>query len=76
MKMKAKVLIGCALLIILILFSIISICPDWLWFKSLGFFPVFFTMLSTKFGFGFVVWLLLIVIIAVNIYIAGRLSPG
>jgi len=75
MKMKTKILIGCILLAVLLVFSVVSLYPDWLWFKNLGFSPVFFTMLSTKFGFGFVVWLLLIVIIAVNLYIAGRLSP-
>ncbi|MGM0427917.1 MAG: UPF0182 family protein [Thermodesulfobacteriota bacterium] len=75
MKMKTKVLIGCILLVVILLFSIVSIYPDWLWFKNLGFSPVFFTMLSTKFGFGFLVWLLLITIIAINLYIAGRLSP-
>jgi len=75
MKMKTKVLIGCALVVALVLFSIISIYPDWLWFENLALSPVFFTMLFTKFGFGFLVWLLLILIIAVNLYIAGRLSP-
>jgi len=37
--MKIKLLIGCGLLILLLFFSIVSIYPDWLWFKSLGFFP-------------------------------------
>lgn len=73
--MKIKLLIGCGLLILLLLFSIISIYPDWLWFKNLGFSPVFWTMLSAKFGFGFVVWSFLILIIAINLYIAKRLSP-
>ena len=74
--MKIKMLIGGGLLILLLLFSIVSIYPDWLWFKNLGFFPVFWTMLLTKFGFGFVIWLFLILIITVNLYIARRLSPG
>ncbi|MBC8177797.1 MAG: UPF0182 family protein [Desulfobacteraceae bacterium] len=73
--MKIKLLIGCGLLILLLLFSIVSIYPDWLWFKNLGFSPVFWTMLSARFGFGFVVWSFLILIIAVNLYIAKRLSP-
>jgi len=73
--MKIKLLIGCGLLILLLFFSIVSIYPDWLWFKSLGFSPVFWTMMSAKFGFGFVVWLFLILIITINLYIAKRLSP-
>jgi len=74
--MKIKVLIGCGVLVLLLLFSVISIYPDWLWFKNLDFSPVFWTMLLTKFGFGFVVWLFLILIITFNLYIARRLSPG
>ena len=74
--MKLKLLIGCGLLILLLLFSLVSIYPDWLWFKNLSFSPVFLTMLFTKFGFGLVVWVFLILIIAVNLYIARRLSPG
>ncbi len=74
--MKTKVLIGCGLLVLLLLFSVVSIYPDWLWFGNLGFSPVFWTMLLTKFGFGFVVWLFLILIITLNLYIARRLSPG
>ena len=73
--MKIKVLIGFAILILLSVFSIISIYPDWLWFKNLGFSPVFWTMLSARFGFGFAVWLFLILIITVNLAVARRLSP-
>jgi len=75
MNMKIKLLIACGALVLLFLFSIISIYPDWLWFKNLNFSPVFWTMLLTKFGFGFVVWLLLILILTLNLYIARRLSP-
>jgi len=74
--MKIKLLIGFGILVLLSLFSIISIYPDWLWFKTLGFSPVFWTMLSARFGFGFAVWLFLILIITVNLYVARRLSPG
>ncbi len=74
--MKIRVLIGCGLLILILLFSGISIYPDWLWFQNLGFSPVFWTMLLTKFGFGLVVWVFLILIITVNLYIARRLSSG
>ena len=74
--MKIKLFIGGGLLLVLLAFSIISIYPDWLWFRNLGFSPVFWTMLSARFGFGFVVWSFLILIITVNLYIARRLSPG
>ncbi len=74
--MKTKVLIGCGLLVLILFFSVVSIYPDWLWFENLDFSRVFWTMLLTKFGFGFVVWLFLIIIITLNLYIARRLSPG
>ena len=74
--MKIKVLIGCGILVLLCLYSVISIYPDWLWFKNLGFSPVFWTMLSARFGFGLAVWLFLILIITLNLTIARRLSPG
>ena len=74
--MKIKWLIGGVLLIALLVYALFSIYPDWLWFKSLGFSPVFYTMIRTKFGFGFAVWLFLILIITVNLIIAKRLSPA
>ncbi|MBW1747701.1 MAG: UPF0182 family protein [Deltaproteobacteria bacterium] len=54
----------------------ISIYPDWLWFENLGFSPVFWTILLSKFGFGLMVWLLLALIIGMNIYAANRLNPS
>jgi len=74
--MKIKLLIGCGILVLLSIYSVISIYPDWLWFKTLGFSPVFWTMLSARFGFGLAVWLFLILIITLNLTIARRLSPG
>ncbi|MEE9609663.1 MAG: UPF0182 family protein, partial [Desulfatiglandales bacterium] len=73
---KKLILIGIGLVAFLLLWSAISIYPDWLWFKNLNFSPVFWTMLLSKFGFGFLVWLLLIVILIPNLYAARRLSPG
>ena len=73
--MKKKILIGLGLLIVLFLWAGISIYPDWLWFENLDFSPVFWTMLLSKFGFGFVVWLPLMIIIIINIYVATRLHP-
>jgi uncharacterized membrane protein (UPF0182 family) len=72
---KKLLLIGLGLIVILLLWSGISIYPDWLWFENLGFSPVFLTMLLSKFGFGFLVWLFLISIVWLNLYIARRLNP-
>jgi uncharacterized membrane protein (UPF0182 family) len=72
---KKLLLIGLGLIVILFIWSGISIYPDWLWFENLGFSPVFLTMILSKFGFGFLVWLLLISIVWLNLYIARRLSP-
>ena len=73
--MKKKILIGFGILIVLFLWAGISIYPDWLWFENLDFAPVFWTMLLSRFGFGFVVWLPLMIIIIINIYVATRLHP-
>ena len=73
--MNKKLIIGFGLLVLLILWSVVSIYPDWLWFENLDFSPVFWTMLVSKFGFGLVVWLLLIIIISINLYAAKRINP-
>ncbi|MBW1676454.1 MAG: UPF0182 family protein [Deltaproteobacteria bacterium] len=73
---KKLIIIGFGLIAVLLLWSGVSIYPDWLWFENLGFSPVFWTMLLSKFGFGFLVWLLLILIICLNLYAAKRLNPG
>ncbi|MBW2172230.1 MAG: UPF0182 family protein, partial [Deltaproteobacteria bacterium] len=74
--MKKRLIIGFGLVAVLLFWSGISIYPDWLWFAQLGFSPVFWTMLLSRFGFGFLVWLLLILVICVNLYAAKRLNPG
>ncbi len=68
--------IGFGLIVVLLVWLGISIYPDWLWFENLGFSPVFWTMLLSRFGFGLLVWLLLMIIICVNLYAAKRLNPG
>jgi uncharacterized membrane protein (UPF0182 family) len=73
---KKFIMIGVGIVAVLLLWSGISIYPDYLWFKNLGFSPVFWTMLLSKFGFGSLVWLLLILLISVNLYAAKRLNPG
>ncbi len=73
---KKLIIIGLGLIALLLIWSGISIYPDWLWFGNLGFAPVFWTMLLSKFGFGFVIWIILIIIVGLNLYIAKRLNPG
>jgi len=73
--MKKRLMIGLGILLILFIVAAISIYADWLWFSNLNFAPVFWTMLLSKFGFGFVVWLPLMGIITINIYVARRLHP-
>jgi uncharacterized membrane protein (UPF0182 family) len=74
--MKKKVLIGFGILVLLLLWLVLSIYPDWLWFEKLRFSSVFWTMLLSKFGFGLGVWVVFILIISLNLYAASRLSPG
>ena len=73
---KKLIVIGIGIVGVLLLWIGISIYPDWLWFENLGFSPVFWTMLLSKFGFGLMVWLFLALIIGMNIYVANRLNPG
>ena len=72
---KKLFIIGIGFVGVLLLWIGISFYPDWLWFENLGFSPVFRTILLSKFGFGSMVWLLLVLIIGMNIYAANRLNP-
>ena len=72
---KKLFIIGIGVVVALLLWLGFSIFPEWLWFENLGFSPVLWTMLLSKFGFGFVVWVFLALIIGVNIYVANRLNP-
>jgi uncharacterized membrane protein (UPF0182 family) len=73
---KLIILIGLGLFVFILLWAVVSIYPDWLWFGNLDFSPVFWMMLLSKIGFGLVVWLTLVVILFVNLYVATRLKPG
>ncbi len=72
--MKTKLIIALGVLVAALLWLIISIYPDWLWFENLSFSHVFWTMLFSKLGFGAIVWLALIIILFFNIYAARRLN--
>ncbi|MGD8765642.1 MAG: UPF0182 family protein, partial [Desulfobacteraceae bacterium] len=73
---RKLIAIGFGLVAVLLIWSGISIYPDWLWFENLDFSPVFWTMLLSKFGFGLIIWLFLILIISLNLYVARRLHPS
>ena len=73
---KKLLMIGLGLVVLLLVWTGVSVYPDWLWFGNLGFSPVFWTMLLSRFGFGALVWLLLMLILCANLYAARRLSPG
>lgn len=69
---------GLGFLAILLIWWVISIYPDWLWFGKLGYLSVFWTMLLSKFALGVAVWVLLIIMLLINLYVARRISvrPG
>ena len=73
---KKRLLLGIGLICVLIMWSIISMYPDWLWFDNLGFSQVFIKMLFSRFGFGIIVWLVLILLIYINLFAAKRFNPG
>jgi uncharacterized membrane protein (UPF0182 family) len=72
---RTRFLTGSGLILLLIIWSVVSLYPDWLWFDTLGFSSLFMTMLVSKYGFGVIVWVLLILLITVNIFIARKLNP-
>ena len=69
-------LILLAILVIIFIGAVVAVYPNWLWFQNLGFDPVFWTMIVARFGLATVIWLVMIVLLAVNLYIAQRLTPA
>ncbi|MCK4748719.1 MAG: UPF0182 family protein, partial [Bacteroidales bacterium] len=63
------------ILVFILLWAVISVYPDWLWFQNLNFAPVFWTMLIGKFGLAAVIWLFMVIILFVNLYAAQRFQP-
>ncbi len=70
---RLMILLG--VLVFILLWAVISVYPDWLWFRNLSFAPVFWTMLIGKFGLASVIWLFMVIILFVNLYAAQRLHP-
>lgn len=73
-KKWIKVVIG--LIALIFIWTGISIYPDWLWFNSMGFSPVFWTMLFSSYGLGALIALLLLALIALNLFVAKRLNAN
>ncbi len=74
--MKKKLIIGFGLIVVIFLWLVVAIYPDWLWFENLNFSSIFWTMLLSKVGFGLAMWLTFLLILLVNLYVARRLNPG
>ncbi|UCG66104.1 MAG: UPF0182 family protein [Deltaproteobacteria bacterium] len=70
---RLMILLG--VLVFILLWAVISLYPNWLWFQNLNFAPVFWTMLIGKFGLATVIWLFMIIILFVNLYAAQRFHP-
>ncbi len=65
-----------ALLGIFLLFSVgIDLWTDVLWYASVGFDPVFWTRLTATVGLGIGAFLVALVVLLGNLWLAGRLSP-
>lgn len=66
-----------ALVIVLIALStrLATFYTDLLWFRSIGFVRVFWTLLTTQLGLGIVAGLVLSALLAVNLMLARRLAP-
>jgi uncharacterized membrane protein (UPF0182 family) len=72
--MKKIVYSALTVLALLLIWTGVSFYPDWLWFGSLNFASVFWTMFLSKLWFGAVIWLVFVGVIFPNLYIAHRVS--
>ncbi len=70
-----RLLILLVILVVIFVGTVIAFYPNWLWFNNMAFASVFWTMIVGKFGLAASVWFCLIVLLAVNLYIAQRLNP-
>ncbi len=73
--MKRRWLLAAVLAVLIVFWWTLSIYPDWLWFGKLHYSSVFWTVVLSKFSIAAAIWLLLMLIIAVNLYIASRTKP-
>lgn len=75
MNKKNLIWIGLLAFFLLLLWSVASFFPDWLWFENLGFSSIFWTMVLSKFGLGALTWLVLMFIVTPNLLAAKRIKP-
>ena len=68
MMMKRLLVLVAALLFIL-LWAVVAVYPNWLWFQNLNYASVFWTMILGKFGLASAIWLVLIIILFPEILI-------
>jgi uncharacterized membrane protein (UPF0182 family) len=73
-RLRAYLLLALIVLLALSAKHIAYFYTEYLWFKSLGYSSVFLTRLLSQFAVGVVVWLLFILIVASNVFIAYRLA--
>ena len=66
MNMK-RLMILLGILVFILLWAVISIYPNWLWFKNLDFAPIFWTMIWGKFGLATIIWILMIIMLFINL---------
>lgn len=71
-----RLMILLVIIAVIILWAIISVYPNWLWFCNLNFSPIFWTMVLGKFGLAAVIWLLMIIILFANLYAAQQFNPS
>jgi uncharacterized membrane protein (UPF0182 family) len=67
---RAMICLG--VVVCILLWAVITLYPDWLWFRKLNFAPVFWTMVIGRFGLATAIWLLMIILLLVNLYAAQR----
>jgi len=72
--MKRILLAACGFLVIGIIWAVLSIYPDWLWFENLHFSGVFWTMVLSKVGLGAAIWIVFCAIVSICLLAAGYLS--
>ncbi len=72
--MKRTILAAIGLLVAALIWAVLSIYPDWLWFENLNFSTVFWTMVIGKVGLGVVIWVLFMIILGLCLIAASRLS--
>jgi uncharacterized membrane protein (UPF0182 family) len=72
--MKRILLAACGFLVIGIIWAVLAIYPDWLWFENLHFSGVFWTMVLSKVGLGAAIWIVFCAIVSLCLLAAGYFS--